>query len=195
MTTGLDDTRTKILDAAWRLLEEGGPARATMTRVARGAGVSRQAVYLHFGSRPGLLVALVEYVDGREGLVERLEWVMSAPSAPELLDRMAEFTARFSPKVAGLARALARVVNEDDAARAAWQNRMDSRMDCAREIATRLEAEGYLTPEVSGAEAIDMIYGMFSWELWWALTEQRGWGESEYAERMGRWLRRMLLRR
>jgi AcrR family transcriptional regulator len=39
-----------------------------MSAVARAAGVSRQALYLHFADRAALLLAVVDHIDEREGL-------------------------------------------------------------------------------------------------------------------------------
>ena len=36
-----------------------------MAEIAKAAGVSRQAVYLHFGTRGGMLMALVKRADRR----------------------------------------------------------------------------------------------------------------------------------
>ena len=62
-------TRRRILQAAWELLEQRG-AGVRLVDVADRAGVSRQAVYLHFGDRSGLLVALVDFIDVSLGAVQ-----------------------------------------------------------------------------------------------------------------------------
>src|SRR5260221_3273901 len=57
--TKLDRTRRRILDAAAALLRKHGPTSVTMADVAHSAGLSRQAVYLHFESRAKLMIALL----------------------------------------------------------------------------------------------------------------------------------------
>ena len=57
-------TRERILTATRRLLE-GGRVNVGLEDVAKRAGVSRQAVYLIFGSRAQLLLALVDAMDRR----------------------------------------------------------------------------------------------------------------------------------
>ena len=54
-------TPARILDAALALLREGGPVR--MSDIAKAAGVSRQAVYLHFPTRAQLLIAAARRLD------------------------------------------------------------------------------------------------------------------------------------
>ena len=57
------DTRTRILNAAWSLLESGRGAGVRMSDIAKEAGISRQALYLHFPNRADLLVATTQHVD------------------------------------------------------------------------------------------------------------------------------------
>ena len=52
------DTRTTILDAARALFEAEPYTSVGMEAVAKRAGVSRQAIYLHFASKADLLTAL-----------------------------------------------------------------------------------------------------------------------------------------
>src|SRR5579885_3465106 len=72
------DTRERILDAAWRLLEQSQGQGVRLEDIARAAGVSRQAVYLHFGSRTELFIATARYVDEVHRLPERIERIKRA---------------------------------------------------------------------------------------------------------------------
>lgn len=51
-------TRDRLIDAATRLLDEGGPAAVTLREVGRLAGVSHNAPYKHFASKEDLLAAV-----------------------------------------------------------------------------------------------------------------------------------------
>lgn len=55
----LPATHTAILDATLLVLARVGIAKLAMEDVATEAGVSRQTVYRHFGSRDGLLSAVI----------------------------------------------------------------------------------------------------------------------------------------
>ena len=77
-----------------------------MGDVARGAGVSRQAVYDHFGSRAELMVATVRYGDEVLGLDERLRRYRAAGSGVERLETYVEFWGNYIPEIYGIARAL-----------------------------------------------------------------------------------------
>jgi AcrR family transcriptional regulator len=55
---GVDSTRDRLIEAATRLLDEGGPAAVTLREVGRLAGVSHNAPYKHFASKQDLLAAI-----------------------------------------------------------------------------------------------------------------------------------------
>src|SRR5215203_1794688 len=72
MSSGDPKTRTRILEATWRLMVGRNGRGVRMRDVAEEAGVSRQAVYDHFGSRADLMVATARYGDEVRGLEGRL---------------------------------------------------------------------------------------------------------------------------
>lgn len=59
MSDGPSATHAAILDATFSVLGSVGIAKLAMEDVAAEAGVSRQTVYRHFGSRDGLLSAVI----------------------------------------------------------------------------------------------------------------------------------------
>lgn len=60
--TSREGTRSKIVDAAARLLQERGPAAVTTRGVAESAGVQAPTIYRLFGDKDGLLEAVAEHV-------------------------------------------------------------------------------------------------------------------------------------
>lgn len=66
------DTRHAVLEAAWRRMSEPGGIGVGMAEMAAAAGVSRQTLFYAFGSRPGLLVAMVRHRDLQTDHVHRL---------------------------------------------------------------------------------------------------------------------------
>ncbi len=59
----VEATRTSILDAARSVLRERGYASLSTREVAAVAGVPLSQIHYHFGSKQGLLVALLEYLN------------------------------------------------------------------------------------------------------------------------------------
>ncbi|MGO8994131.1 MAG: TetR/AcrR family transcriptional regulator [Polyangiaceae bacterium] len=88
-----DEAREAILDVAERALVAAGPAGIRLQEVAADVGVSHPTVLHHFGSREGLIEAVV--ARALESLhAGLLEAVQTAPKGPDkvesLLERVAE---------------------------------------------------------------------------------------------------------
>lgn len=60
-SSGNGSTRTRILEAALEVLIGEGPAKTSMTAIARRAGLSRQGLYLHFSSKDELTYAAARH--------------------------------------------------------------------------------------------------------------------------------------
>ena len=80
------DTRSRILEAAWKLLEDGAGSEVRMSDIAKKAGISRQAVYLHFPKRADLLIAVTRYIDEANEVDARLAASRGAATGVERLD-------------------------------------------------------------------------------------------------------------
>lgn len=180
------------MSAAVRLFSEQS-GDVALEDVAREAGVSRQSVYLHFGSRTGLLLGLVEYVDTQgvlEGLIER---VLEAPTASEALDEIAHLHAEYSPVAYPIARVFMTRRHGDDALELAWMDRMEARRKLYREVVERLVAERRLSPEWNVSVAAEVIFALTSWQVWEQLVVDQGWSTEDYLTRLRTLLRRALL--
>lgn len=55
------ESRRRLLEAATGLVAEAGPPAASVQAVADRAGISRGSVAWHFGSKDGLIVAVIEH--------------------------------------------------------------------------------------------------------------------------------------
>ncbi|MDD9934665.1 MAG: helix-turn-helix domain containing protein [Myxococcales bacterium] len=85
-----EEARARILEAAERRLAEVGPEGLRLTELAAELGVSHPAILHHFGSREGLVVAVVARAVGKLG--EQLqEEIARRPQRLEILDMIAEF--------------------------------------------------------------------------------------------------------
>lgn len=61
----LPSARSALLDAAQRLLRTEGVASLSTRRVAAAAGQPLSQIHYHFGSKQGLMLALLDYIDER----------------------------------------------------------------------------------------------------------------------------------
>lgn len=178
------DTRTRILEAARALVEEVG-AEASMNSIARSADLSRRAVYDHFESRAQLLVSLVTYVDETGNLEERARRVTEADSARASLEAFVALNAEYNPEIHLIARALERARDTDDAAAAAWDDRMESRRRLCGWISRRLAEDGELANGVSIETATDLLWSLTNIPLWRDLVVERGWSDRRYRQWIG----------
>ena len=180
MSSGEPETRTRILEATWRLMEERRGQGVRMRDVAETAGVSRQAVYLHFGSRAELMVATARYGDEVRGLEERQRRYRAATTGVERLEAYVEFWGNYIPEIYGIARALLAARETDQAVAAAWDDRMGAVRASCRNIIEALHRDGMLAPEWSRDEAIDLMWTMLSIRNWEQLTIECGWSTNQY---------------
>lgn len=184
---GEPETRRQILVAAREVLGQSGGA-LTMAGVAKGAGVSRQAVYLHFGDRSGLLVAMVQFIDESLGSAELKAHMWAAPTGAETLQRWVDVLSTYTGEIDADTRVLEAGQYEDDALAAAWRDRMNGRRAIIRTIVERIVADGDLAPVWTVDAAVDLIYVVTMPGLWRELIREQGWTPAKYAEHVSRLL-------
>jgi AcrR family transcriptional regulator len=195
MSSGDPETRTKIMDATRRLIEESQGKAVRLQDIAAAAGVSRQAIYLHFGSRTGLMVATVQYVDEAADFRARAQAACDVEDSREALRLFVAFWAEYVPTIYGLAQRLYVLRRSDEGAAAAWHDRMDGlRNGPCRFLVERLQADGQLAPQWSTATAIDILWALLSVQTWESLVMGRGWSAEAYASHLQQVIERVLVR-
>lgn len=187
-------TRTRILEATWRLMEERRGRDVRMRDIADAAGISRQAVYDHFGSRTKLLVETTHYVDEVRGLRERRQRFQSATGGVERLEAYVEFWGNYIPEVYGMAKALLEARETEEAAAAAWDDRMGAVRESCRLTIEALHRDGILASGWSLEEAVDLMWTMLSVRNWEQLTIECGWPQDRYIGRMQELLKRVFVK-
>ena len=191
---GDPETRAHMLATSWELIAERGSS-LKVSEVARRAGVSRQTVYLHFGDRSGLLVALVDHMDERLDLGPSLAHVRAAPTAAELLERAMRMNTQFWAAVYPVAQVLEAAQHDDEALRAAWRNRMQSRQMAFGAMIQQLADHGFLADEWDLPDATALLYAVAHFDTWRELTRELAWTDDHYVDAMTRLLTRSLLGR
>ncbi|GDY31091.1 TetR family transcriptional regulator [Gandjariella thermophila] len=81
-------TKQKLFDAALRLVGERGPASVTVDEIAAEAGVAKGTVYYNFGSKDGLVDALLRH--GVELLAGRLREAERYADTREAVDHLVD---------------------------------------------------------------------------------------------------------
>ena len=193
MSSSPNPTAEKILDAALSLLEAPPPVRARMSDIARAAGVSRQAVYLHFPSRAALLIAAARRLDAVKETDRRLAPSRAAATGRARLEAFITAWTGYIPEIAGVARALLAMEATDPDAAAAWADRMRAFHEGCAAAVRKLDEDGDLAPGCAPEAAADLLFALLSFRTWEELTERRGWSQAAYAAEMQRSAARLLL--
>ena len=187
------DTQTAILEAARRLLESEG-AHVSLEQVASAAGVSRQAVYLHFKSRANLLVALVSHISDSQQVAVKVQTALAAPSAAAALDAFVVVLSTHNAHIARAAAALDAVRRSDPAAASAWTDRMQVRRRSTRQFVERLATEGQLQAELALRDATDLVWALLSVRMWEDLTLDAGWSHAHAVRQLQRLVRNAVMK-
>ncbi len=189
------DTRTRILDAAWKLLEGDDPRKSRMGDIAKAAGISRQALYLHFPSRTELLIATARHLDEVHKVDLRLEASRAATNGIERLEAFIAAWGNYVPRVYGVARAFIAMMPTDEAAAAAWKDRQRAVRQGCKAAILALSRDGTLDSEWDTKCATDWLWAHLSVENWERLVRECGWEQDHYVETIQRIARQVLVGR
>jgi AcrR family transcriptional regulator len=181
MSNAADETKTRILETAWTLVNERGMA-VPVGEIAAAADVSRQLVYVHFGGRAGLLVAMARHQDARSGFRERALATRELPPV-EALDQLVRAWCEYVPEILPVALTLeaALIAGEDGAA--AWRDRMGELHQAFHFATARLQEAGELASCWTAETAADWAWAQVQPSNWLHLVDERGWSEEEYVSR------------
>ncbi|MEZ4462425.1 MAG: TetR family transcriptional regulator [bacterium] len=180
MSTGLPETRQSILDATWKLVADSRTASFSLSDVAKAAGVSRQAVYLHFGSRAGLLLALAQFVEDKLDIDGKLDATIEASSPLSRARRFISLTTRFAGETHEVALVLERERDRDPEVAAAFEERTQRRLALLQDIFFHLELDGMLSPLWTVDQAADAIWAFGSPTVYELLVVARKWPPAEF---------------
>ena len=193
MSSDAFTTRERILKSTWSALLDSSKPRVRMSDIANSAGISRQALYLHFANRTELLIETTHYIDRVKDVEQRLARSRSASCGLERLEAYVEAWINYIPEIYGVANALMVMGVTDEDARLAWNGRLAAVREGCEAIVATLAREGRLSHRLSPPEATDVLCAHLSVETWQYLSDRRGWSQSRYVEVMQQTLRTILL--
>lgn len=192
-------TRDRILEAAEELFLAEGYGTTTIAQVARRAGVAADTVYATFGSKRGILKALMDArvagdteqvpLLGRPGVQatsaeadrgRRIQLVADGIAAiherARRIDDMMLSAAGSDPEIASL--------------RSDIQQRQ--RLEGMRYALTAIRGADPIRPQVHGDEAADILWALTGPDLHRLLREQRQWTADRYRRWLGDAIQRLL---
>jgi AcrR family transcriptional regulator len=192
-------TRMRILDAAQRLFAERGYAASTVEAIAAAAGVAVDTVYAAFGSKRGVLQALLNVrVGGDEAELDLL-----ARAGPRAVQREPDQRAQLAAFAADVSAILERARPVDDIIRGAAavdpeiaslrSGAQAYRYGNIRQLVSWLAEKGPLRDGLSLDDAAAIAWTMTSPEVHGLLRVARGWSAERYAAWSAQSLARILL--
>jgi AcrR family transcriptional regulator len=189
VSSGRADTRAAILTAARAQFEEQGYFGAAMEAVAKKAGVSRQAIYLHFASKADLLSALHLHIfetDVQPALERHPVW--TAPSSLDALDASIAVDAEVASKVWQIHETFVMARRHHPEVDDTLRPREAERYAEIARLARWLKDEGVLAPGTRASHLADSYWGLTSTGTFVNLVIERGWS----LDRFKRWVRDLL---
>lgn len=185
-------TREEILDQAWDLIAIHG-AEVSLAEIAESVGLTRQSIYVHFGSRGGLLMALVRRADERFGIWHSFGTAMQTKGAETRLEACLEAWFEFVGRIHPVARDLIRLRTTVEAADNAWEDRMQELREVLRHLVQGLKKEGALAKDWTVSKAANYLWVGMSVQSWSLLVDDLGLSEKQAATILKQAISRALL--
>lgn len=163
------------------MFEEHGYYGAGLAAVAKTAGVSRQAIYLHFPSKAELLTALHLHIFDTDVVpaIERHP-ITDAMTAWDVLDTTIAVDVEVAAKVWLIHEALTTARRQHPEVDRTLRPREKERYDELLDIGRRLAAEDALPSEISVDTFADMLWGLMNVGTYKNLVIERGWSLDQY---------------
>ena len=172
------------------MFEELGYYGAGLGAVAKKAGVSRQAIYLHFPSKVDLLTALHLHIFETDvvPVIERHP-ITDDMTALEALDTSIAADVETIESVWRIHEALTVARRQHPEVEKTLRPREDERYGELLTLGRRLKREGELPRNFRAGTFADMLWGLVSVGTYKGLVNERGWSLDRYR----RWVRDTIL--
>ena len=178
-----DATQSHILTTAWDLIQREGRQDIGLSDIAAAAGVSRQTLFLAFGNRAGLLLAMVRHKDGQTDHVARLRAQGALPCTPTNFMGSLAIWLDYLPVVYPVAILLdAAGITETEAAQAINDRMKGALLSNFRRQITVIGAEGGLHPGANPKAVADRIWSSVHLQAWRLLVLDCGWSPQEFTK-------------
>jgi AcrR family transcriptional regulator len=176
------ETSQAILDAAWRLICERGRADVSLGEIAKAAGVTRQSIYIGFGGRAGLLIAMARNADDKSEHAERMREISRGTAdEPEALYAYVEAWLAHLPEIYPVGVLLSAASVTDAEVAAVFKDRMMGGLHASyRRILKRLARAGHLADGWTAERAADLCWSLTHIEAWRQLVVERGWSSAAF---------------
>ena len=176
-------TRQRIIEAARQVLTTRPLHGFNISEVAEQARVVRSTIYTVFGSREGLLRAVAQDMSERGGW-QRMREAFRDPDAWQAIRRNIEEGTKMAASEHSVALAITVLAAVDPDAAVVAAEMDQARLWGLRDLARRLDEQGYLRPELSQDEAVDILWALTSWNTFDQLYSGRRLDQPAVSERL-----------
>src|SRR4051812_5171415 len=162
-SSGRRQTRTQILEAARAMFEELGYYGAGLEAVAKKAGVSRQAIYLHFPSKAELLTALHLHIFDTDVVPALRRYpITDATSGLDALDATIGADVEIIDRVWRIHESLTVARRQHPEVDQTLVPREEEHYEGLLDVGRRLERDGALPPTMPVGLFTDMLWGLLN---------------------------------
>jgi AcrR family transcriptional regulator len=176
------DTRVRIVEATWELLQSEGYAGMTIEAIAQRAEVSAQSVYAIFKSKTGILIELLNQSTFGADYDHAVRRALTA-SDPETRLRLAAPIARQIHDAQSATFDLLRGAGVVAPELAKLEQQRESlRYERQETMIISLSDAGRLRPELDHATARDIFWMLTGRDVYRMLVRERGWSSQKYQD-------------
>lgn len=188
-------TRERIVDCARELFLSAGFGATTIGKIAESAGVAPPTVYAVFGSKQGLLVALLDDMGRRADRLAFEQAMQAAAGDPQRqLAEAIAFNIRFFEQNIELISLMRTVSGVEHDVQEVWKEGEARRRRAEEKLVADWERAGALAPTVTASQAVDLFWAMSGPDFYRLMVVESKWDRTTFRDWLTTTLARMLLK-
>lgn len=186
------DTRLRIRTSARTLFSSKGFGATTVAEIAASAGVSPQTIYSVFGSKAGIVRAMLEEIEEAAGLKDWVQRIVAEEDPAEQLRLFAGWMRSLVESSEPVIRAALAALSDRDVAAFVAEGDANRR-EGIQMLMGILAAKGALRPGLDQATAVDRMWLLTSVPLHLASRDVLGWSAADHETWLAATLQREIL--
>jgi TetR/AcrR family transcriptional regulator, regulator of cefoperazone and chloramphenicol sensitivity len=188
-------TRVRIAQSGRALFAQLGYGATSIEAIAKHAGVAVPTFYATYGSKRGLLFALLDAADAQANVVALQDSVRGAAADPgRQLSLMVSFNRRLYQQSADLIEVARSAGSTEPDLAALWVEGEQRRLRGVAPVVHSWAVAGALRKPLSERDALDILWSMMGPDNYRLFVSERGWSPEKYEKWLTATLRRLLLR-
>ncbi len=188
-------TRVRIAQSGRALFAQLGYGATSIEAIANHAGVAVPTFYATYGSKRGLLFALLDAADAQANVVALQDSVRGAAADPgRQLSLMVSFNRRLYQQSADLIEVARSAGSTEPDLAALWVEGEQRRLRGVAPVVHSWAMAGALREPLSERDALDILWSLMGPDNYRLFVSDRGWPPEKYEKWLTATLRKLLLR-